>query len=139
MVENMLWTICAIRVILWLLGWGLNLAGSAIHLLLVLALIILIIDFATGDRTVFVWKGEGLRLLLARLARLLQVPGKKQSELRRFPRFAVQLSFAVTVDRAGRLAMLQGISSNLGEGGIGGIVDGDLQPGEYVLLSTTVL
>jgi len=87
----MLWTICAILVILWLLGWGLNLAGSAIHLLLVLALIILIIDLATGDRTVFVWKGEGLRLLLARLARLLQVPGKKQSELRRFPRFAVQL------------------------------------------------
>jgi hypothetical protein len=44
------------------------------------------------------------------------------------------LSFAVTVDRAGKLAMLQGVSTDLGEGGIGGMVDGDLEPGEYVLL-----
>jgi hypothetical protein len=31
--------------------------------------------------------------------------------------------------------MLQGISTELGEGGIGGIVDGDLEPGECVLLT----
>jgi hypothetical protein len=30
--------------------------------------------------------------------------------------------------------MLQGVSTDLGEGGIGGIVYGDLEPGEYVLL-----
>ena len=39
------------------------------------------------------------------------------------------------MDRAGRLAMLQGVSSNLSEGGIGGIVDGELEPGECVLLT----
>jgi hypothetical protein len=63
------------------------------------------------------------------------VPWKKQLGVRRFPRFAARLSFAVTVNRAGKLAMLQGFSTDLGEGGIGGIVDGDLEPGEYVLLS----
>ena len=131
--ENMLWTTCAILVILWLLGWGLHLAGTAVHLLLVLALIIFILDLVTGHRTVFVRTGEGLRPL-ARLARLLQVPKEKQSELRKFPRFPAQLSLAVTVNRAGKFAMLQGVSTDLGEGGIGGIVDGDLEPGEYVLL-----
>jgi hypothetical protein len=30
--------------------------------------------------------------------------------------------------------MLQGVSTDFGEGGIGGIIDGDLKPGEYVLL-----
>jgi len=80
-------------------------------------------------------KGEGLRPLLAVLARLLQVPGKKQRAVRRFPRFPARLSLAVTVDRAGKLAMLQGVSTELGEGGIGGIVDGELEPGECVLLT----
>jgi len=83
----------------------------------------------------FVRKGEGLRPLLAVLVRLLQVPGKKQPAFRRFPRLLAQLSLAVTVERAGELAMLQGVSTDLGEGGIGGIVVGDLEPGEYVLLT----
>jgi hypothetical protein len=30
--------------------------------------------------------------------------------------------------------MLQWVSTDLGEGGIGGTIDGDLEPGEYVLL-----
>ena len=80
-------------------------------------------------------KGEGLRPLLSVLARLLQIPGKKQAVVRRFPRFPARLSLAVTVDRAGGLAMLQGVSTEFGEGGIGGIVDGDLEPGECVLLT----
>jgi len=66
--------------------------------------------------------------------RTRQWGAKKQPVVRRFPRFPAQLSFAVTVDRAGKLAMLQGVSTDLGEGGIGGMVDGDLAPGEYVLL-----
>ena len=37
----MLWTIFAILLILWLLGWGFHVAGSLIHLLLVLAVIVL--------------------------------------------------------------------------------------------------
>jgi CheY-like chemotaxis protein len=80
-------------------------------------------------------KGEGLRSLLAVLARLLQGREKKQQAVRRYPRFHARLSLAVTVDRAGQLAMLQGVSTELGEGGIGGIVDGDLEPGECVLLT----
>jgi CheY-like chemotaxis protein len=87
----------------------------------------------------FVAKGEGLRPLLSVLARLLQVPGKKQSELRRFPRFPARFSLAVTVSRAGKLAMLQGVSTEFGEGGIGGVVDGDLEPGECVLLTISDL
>ena len=36
----MLWTIVAILIILWLLGWGFHVAGGLIHLLLVAALIV---------------------------------------------------------------------------------------------------
>jgi CheY-like chemotaxis protein len=84
----------------------------------------------------FVPKGEGLFSLLALLARLLQVPNNIQV-LRRCPRIPAQLSLAVTVDRAGKLALLQGISTDLSEGGIGGIVNGNLEPGESVLLTIT--
>jgi CheY-like chemotaxis protein len=83
----------------------------------------------------FVVKGGGVRPLLTLLARLLQVPKKKQVMVRRFPRFPAQVSLAVTVGRAGELARFQGVSTDLGEGGIGGIVDGDLEPGEHVLLT----
>ena len=48
----MLWTIFAILVILWLLGWGFNVAGGLIHLLLVIALIVAVINLVTGRRTV---------------------------------------------------------------------------------------
>jgi Family of unknown function (DUF5670) len=48
----MLWTIFAILVILWLLGWGFHVAGSLIHLLLVIALIVAVINLVTGRRAV---------------------------------------------------------------------------------------
>lgn len=48
----MLWTIFAILLILWLLGWGFHVAGGLIHLLLVLAVAVLIINLVTGRRTV---------------------------------------------------------------------------------------
>lgn len=51
-VTFMLWTIFAILLILWLLGWGFHVAGSLIHLLLVLAVIVAIINLVTGRRTV---------------------------------------------------------------------------------------
>ena len=47
----MLWTIFAILLILWLLGWGFHVAGSLIHLLLVVAVVILIINLISGGRT----------------------------------------------------------------------------------------
>lgn len=48
----MLWTIFVILLILWLLGWGFHVAGSLIHILLVIAIIVLIINLLTGRRTV---------------------------------------------------------------------------------------
>jgi len=45
------WAIMAILLILWLLGFGLHLAGSLIHLLLVVAFVVLIIDLLSGRRS----------------------------------------------------------------------------------------
>jgi hypothetical protein len=46
----MLWTIAVILVILWLLGFGFHVAGALIHLLLVIALIVIVIQLVTGRR-----------------------------------------------------------------------------------------
>jgi hypothetical protein len=46
----MLWTVFAIVLILWLLGWGFHIAGSLIHLLLVVALVVFLIEVITGRR-----------------------------------------------------------------------------------------
>jgi hypothetical protein len=48
----MLWTIFAILIILWLLGWGFHVAGSLIHLLLVIALIVAVINLVSGRKAV---------------------------------------------------------------------------------------
>jgi len=40
----MLWTIFAIILILWLLGFSFHVAGSLIHVLLIVALVILVIN-----------------------------------------------------------------------------------------------
>ena len=48
----MLWTIAVILVILWLLGFGFHVAGSLIHLLLVVALVVVVFQFITGRRAV---------------------------------------------------------------------------------------
>jgi hypothetical protein len=46
----MLWTIFVILLVLWLLGFSLHVAGSLIHLLLVVALVVLVINLITGRR-----------------------------------------------------------------------------------------
>jgi hypothetical protein len=46
------WAIVAVLLILWLLGFSLHIAGSLIHLLLVVAIIVLIFDLVSGRRTV---------------------------------------------------------------------------------------
>ena len=48
----MLWAIFVILVVLWLLGFTLHIAGGLIHILLVIALIILVINLVTGRRGV---------------------------------------------------------------------------------------
>ena len=47
----MLWTIMVVLLILWLLGFSLHIAGGLIHLLLVVALVILVINLLGGRRT----------------------------------------------------------------------------------------
>jgi Family of unknown function (DUF5670) len=49
---NMLWTIFVILLVLWLLGFGFHVAGGLIHILLVIALIVLVINLVSGRRTV---------------------------------------------------------------------------------------
>ncbi len=51
-VSLMLWTIFAILLVLWLLGFGFHVGGSLIHLLLVIAVIVLLIQLFTGRRAV---------------------------------------------------------------------------------------
>jgi hypothetical protein len=46
----MLWTILVIVLVLWLLGFSFHIAGSLIHLLLVVALIILVFNLISGRR-----------------------------------------------------------------------------------------
>ena len=46
----MLWTIVAVLLILWLLGFSLHVAGGLIHLLLVVALIVIVINLVSGRR-----------------------------------------------------------------------------------------
>jgi hypothetical protein len=48
----MLWTIFAILLVLWLLGFSFHVAGSLIHLLLVVAVIVLVFNLITGRRAV---------------------------------------------------------------------------------------
>jgi uncharacterized protein DUF5670 len=46
----MLWTIMVVCLILWLLGFSLSIGGSLIHLLLVVALVVLVINLVSGRR-----------------------------------------------------------------------------------------
>ena len=46
----MLWTIVAVLLILWLLGFSLHVAGGLIHLLLVGVVVLAVINLATGRR-----------------------------------------------------------------------------------------
>ena len=48
---NILWIVLVVIVILWLLGFLLNIGGGLIHLLLVIALIVLVVNLLSGRRT----------------------------------------------------------------------------------------
>ncbi len=45
------WGIVAILIVLWLLGIGFHIAGSLIHLLLLVAVIVFIVDLVSGRRS----------------------------------------------------------------------------------------
>lgn len=46
----MLWTLVVILIVLWLLGFSFHVAGGIIHILLVIALVIGLIQLFTGRR-----------------------------------------------------------------------------------------
>ena len=48
----MLWTILVVLLILWLIGFGTGVVGNLIHLILVVALVLLVINLLTGRRTI---------------------------------------------------------------------------------------
>ena len=48
----MLWTVVVVLVVLWLLGFSLNIGAGLIHLLLVVALIVGLIQLFSGRRVV---------------------------------------------------------------------------------------
>jgi hypothetical protein len=45
------WGIVAMLLVLWILGFTLHVAGGLIHLLLVVAFVVLIVDLLSGRRT----------------------------------------------------------------------------------------
>jgi hypothetical protein len=47
----MLWTVLAVLLILWLLGFSLHIGGGLIHLLLIVGLVVLVINLVSGRRT----------------------------------------------------------------------------------------
>ncbi len=48
----MLWTILVVLLILWLLGFSLHVGGGLIHILLVIAVVVLVINLISGRRAV---------------------------------------------------------------------------------------
>ena len=46
----MLWTVFVVLLVLWVLGFSFHVAGSFIHLLLVVALIVLLFNLFSGRR-----------------------------------------------------------------------------------------
>ncbi len=45
---GMLWTIVVILLVLWLLGFAVHIGGGLIHILLVIAVVVIIIQLVTG-------------------------------------------------------------------------------------------
>jgi uncharacterized membrane protein YtjA (UPF0391 family) len=48
----MLWTIFVVLLVLWLLGFSFHIAGGLIHILLVVALVVLVINLLSGRNRV---------------------------------------------------------------------------------------
>lgn len=48
---GLLWTIITVLFVLWLIGFALHVGGGLIHLLLVVAVVLFLINLFTGRRT----------------------------------------------------------------------------------------
>jgi len=47
---GLLWGIIVVLFVLWILGFALHFGGSLIHLVLVIALVLIVVNFLTGRR-----------------------------------------------------------------------------------------
>lgn len=48
----MLWTVVVVLLILWLLGFTMNVAGGIVHVLLVIALVIIVFRLLSGRKAI---------------------------------------------------------------------------------------
>jgi CheY-like chemotaxis protein len=83
----------------------------------------------------FVEKAEAGTLLaeLARVLRPVEVTSK-----RRFPRYPVQAPVAVNVTKPSGITTVQGIAVDVAEGGMGGLLEGDVEPGDVVSVNLQI-
>jgi uncharacterized membrane protein YtjA (UPF0391 family) len=49
---DMLWTLIVLLLVFWVLGFAFEVAGGIIHVLLVIALVLFLVNLVTGRRTV---------------------------------------------------------------------------------------
>ena len=47
----MLWTICVLLLLFWALGFAFHIAGGLIHILLVVAVVMFLVNIVSGRRT----------------------------------------------------------------------------------------
>lgn len=47
---GLLWTIIVVLFVLWLIGFAMHFAGGLIHILLIIALVLIVINLLTGRR-----------------------------------------------------------------------------------------
>jgi hypothetical protein len=50
--KPMLWTLIVLLLVFWLLGFAFNVAGGIVHVLLVIALVLFVVNLLSGRRTV---------------------------------------------------------------------------------------
>jgi hypothetical protein len=48
---GILWTVISVLFVLWLIGFLMHIGGGLIHILLVIAVIVLVVNLLTGRRT----------------------------------------------------------------------------------------
>jgi hypothetical protein len=48
----MLWTLIVLLLVFWLLGFAFNVAGGIVHVLLVIAVVLFLVNLLSGRRTV---------------------------------------------------------------------------------------
>jgi hypothetical protein len=49
--RHMLWTLIVLLLVFWLLGFAFHVAGGLIHILLVIAIVLFLVNIITGRRT----------------------------------------------------------------------------------------